>query len=123
MARVSIRLVFDPAGAIGPGKIALLHAIQATGSIAQAAKQHKMSYARAWKLIDEMNHLFPQRLVTTAAGGRKGGGASLTAFGTEVLALFERVAADCNRRFERELEHLQQAADAASPEPAPEPQA
>lgn len=110
MARISIRVVLEPEGAIGPGKASLLHAIQATGSIAQAAKQHEMSYARAWKLIDEMNRLFPQRLVLTAAGGRKGGGASLTAFGTEVLALFDQVTTSCNERFAEELARLQRAA-------------
>jgi molybdate transport system regulatory protein len=41
--------------AIGPGKIALLKAIDRTGSITAAAKKLGMSYRRAWLLLDEVN--------------------------------------------------------------------
>jgi molybdate transport system regulatory protein len=40
---------------IGPGKVALLEAITQTGSITAAAKKLKMSYRRAWLLVDETN--------------------------------------------------------------------
>ena len=39
--------------AIGPGKIALLEAIDETGSITSSAKRLGMSYRRAWLLVEE----------------------------------------------------------------------
>ena len=41
--------------AVGPGKIALLEAVDKTGSITAAAKSLDMSYRRAWLLLDELN--------------------------------------------------------------------
>ncbi|GIL41345.1 winged helix-turn-helix domain-containing protein [Roseiterribacter gracilis] len=98
MPRVSIRLVLDEKAAIGPGKIALLRGIEGVGSIAQAAKALRMSYARAWSLIDELNRLFTDKLVETETGGRKGGGAQLTDLGRTVLALYDEINTDINGR-------------------------
>ncbi len=71
--------------AIGPGKVALLEAIAATGSITSAAKRLGMSYRRAWLLVDETNRCLRSPAVDTAAGGRKGGGTALTATGVELV--------------------------------------
>ena len=74
---------------MGPGKSDLLAAIDATGSISQAAKQLGMSYRRAWTLVDTMNRCFKEPLVTTATGGDHGGGARVTGFGRDVLQRFQ----------------------------------
>jgi len=71
--------------AMGPGKADLLEAIDRAGSISAAAKVMKMSYKRAWDLVDVMNKSFQQPLVATATGGNHGGGAQITAFGFDVL--------------------------------------
>jgi len=57
----------------------------------------KMSYRRAWQLVEELNGYFDAPLVETAKGGTAGGGARLTELGEEVLARYRRVAAaaDC----------------------------
>ena len=73
---------------LGPGKIELLRHIAETGSISQAAKKMKMSYRRAWLLIDELNQMFDKPCVETAAGGAGGGGAKVTAFGQKLIATF-----------------------------------
>jgi molybdate transport system regulatory protein len=39
-----------------------------------AAKKLKISYQHAWNLIDEMNHVAPEPLVTLQRGGTNGGG-------------------------------------------------
>lgn len=44
-----------------------------------------MSYKRAWLLLDSINQAFTEPVVTAATGGSGGGGATLTAFGIEVL--------------------------------------
>jgi molybdate transport system regulatory protein len=82
---------------LGPGKAELLAQIEATASIGKAAQQMKMSYMRAWLLVQEMNEGFLEPLVTAARGGETGGGAQLTETGKKVLALY----ADMNRRCDR----------------------
>ncbi len=86
--RLTIRFDFGPEQRLGPGKIALLEAIAATGSISAAGRQHKMSYRRAWLLVDELNRLFGVPLVSAHPGGAKGGGAALTASGHEILRAY-----------------------------------
>ena len=55
--------------AVGPGKIALLKAIDRTGSITAAAKSLDMSYRRAWLLLDELNRSLARPAVDSAKGG------------------------------------------------------
>lgn len=88
IAPTKFRILSGDDIAMGPGKSELLAAIDATGSISQAAKQLGMSYRRAWNLVDTMNRCFTEPLVTTATGGDHGGGARVTAFGRDVLARF-----------------------------------
>ena len=71
--------------AIGPGKIALLEAIEQTGSITSSAKKLGMSYRRAWLLVDETNRCLVRPAVQTATGGQRGGGTSLTPVGIELI--------------------------------------
>jgi molybdate transport repressor ModE-like protein len=40
---------------MGPSKAELLERIRATGSIAAAGRQMRMSYKRAWMLLETMN--------------------------------------------------------------------
>ena len=86
--RLTIRFDFHPDRRLGPGKIALLEAIAETGSISAAGRRHKMSYRRAWLLVDELNRLFATPLVRAQPGGPKGGGASLTTAGAQVLRAY-----------------------------------
>src|SRR5881398_3252210 len=86
--RFRLRVKAGDAIAIGPGKIDLLEAIEEAGSLTAAARNLGMSYRRAWLLIDTMNRCFREPVVASAAGGARGGGARVTAFGTRVLAAF-----------------------------------
>lgn len=79
--------------AVGPGKIDLLEAIAATGSITAAAKRVGMSYRRAWLLIDTMNRCFDEPLAEAAPGGSKGGRTSLTPLGAQVVERYRRIEA------------------------------
>lgn len=83
-----IRILLGSSIAIGPGKAALLEAIDETGSIAAAGRRMGMSYRRAWVLVKTMNACFREPLVEAAKGGIGGGGARLTATGERVLALY-----------------------------------
>ena len=77
--------------AIGPGKIALLEAIATTGSITSAAKMLKMSYRRAWMLVDETNRCLLAPAVYTETGGKRGGGTQLTPVGVALVQRYRRL--------------------------------
>lgn len=87
--KLRLRILFGPEIAVGPGKIALMHAIAETGSISAAARRLGMSYRRAWLLVDTMNRCFRAPVVEAAPGGRGGGGARVTALGREVLCRYD----------------------------------
>jgi molybdate transport system regulatory protein len=86
--RPRLRILLGSAIAIGPGKAVLLDAISRTGSISAAAREMGMSYRRAWQLVETMNQCFREPLVETAAGGKGGGGARVTAAGLDILARY-----------------------------------
>ena len=76
---------------LGPGKADLLEAIRRRGSLRSAAKDLRMSYMRAWSLVQAMNQCFRLTVVTALRGGNKRGGAALTATGRRVLATYRRM--------------------------------
>ena len=92
--------------AFGPGKADLLEAIQATGSISQAAKKMNMSYRRAWQLVETMNQLFTSALVETHKGGESGGGAIVTAFGVDILKQFRYMEQKALAAIEADFQQL-----------------
>ena len=51
----------------------------------------KMSYKRAWGLVEEMNASFRTPLVTTERGGADRGGARVTELGLAVLAHYRHL--------------------------------
>jgi molybdate transport system regulatory protein len=84
--RVRFRIDFGKACSVGAGKIELLEGIARTGSLSQAAREMRMSYRRAWLLLDDLNHSFDSPVAQTSTGGSGGGGAVLTAFGALLVA-------------------------------------
>lgn len=104
--RLTLRLDFDTGSRLGPGKIALLEAIDRTGSIAAAGREFGMSYRRAWLLTDEVNRTFDRPVVEARGGGRNGGGAALTNRGREIVALYRSAEEAARKSTERELKRL-----------------
>jgi molybdate transport system regulatory protein len=101
-----VRVNLGPGVAFGPGKADLLEKIAETGSISAAARQMRMSYKRAWQLVDDMNRSFGAPLINTAAGGARGGGASLTDRGRRVAKTYRRLQAKVQLAAARELAAL-----------------
>ena len=101
-ARLSIRIDL-PGGRFGPGKAALLRAIAKEGSISGAARMLGMSYARAWSLTEDMNSCFRKRLVETFSGGHRRGGAHLTEYGVQALALYDKITERAAKASARDL--------------------
>jgi len=58
MARLTIRIDFGNGMALGPGKVRLLELVGETGSIRKAAAGMKMSYRRAWLLLQSLAETF-----------------------------------------------------------------
>src|SRR6476469_3762407 len=90
---VRLRVRLGPGIDLGPGKADLLEGVRDTGSIAAAGRRMRMSYKRAWQLVDELNGLFDEPLVAASKGGAHGGGAALTRRGKDVLARYRRMHA------------------------------
>jgi molybdate transport system regulatory protein len=109
---VRFRIDLGDQRAIGPGKIALLEHIGASGSLSQAARELGMSYRRAWQLFESLNRSFRERVVATSTGGRGGGGALLTPFGTELVQSYRRFESTIQARASRHFSRLAGAARA-----------
>ncbi len=90
-ARLRLRVIFGDEAMLGPGKADLLEHIAKLGSIAAAGRQMKMSYKRAWMLVDELNAAFQAPLVDRTRGGARGGGARLTTTGQAVLSNYRKL--------------------------------
>lgn len=93
VARFRLRITAGDVIALGPGKITLLEAIAATGSLTAAAKHIDMSYRRAWLLLHELNDALKTPAVDSAKGGQHGGGSALTEVGQRVIDLYRQIEA------------------------------
>jgi molybdate transport system regulatory protein len=107
--RITLRLDFDAGRRLGPGKIALLEAIRDTGSISAAGRAHRMSYRRAWLLVEELNKMFVEPLVSARPGGPKGGGAALTQSGERVIALYREAERKTRAGVSAEIARIEKA--------------
>ena len=83
--RPRIRIIQGDEIVMGPGKAELLRHIAETGSLSEAARRMKMSYMKAWLLVQVMNRSYKKPLVQAERGGTRGGGARLTSYGRRVL--------------------------------------
>lgn len=88
---VRFRVDFGGRCSVGAGKIDLLEGIARTGSLSQAAREMRMSYRRAWLLLEDMNKSFDHRVAHANVGGRGGGGVVLTPFGLDLVAGYRRL--------------------------------
>ncbi|MFM8800400.1 MAG: winged helix-turn-helix domain-containing protein [Tagaea sp.] len=98
-----LRILLGEAVALGPGKARLLTEIAASGSISAAARAMGMSYRRAWLLVAEMNAAFRAPLVEAGSGGRRGGGARLTAHGTMALARYRAMETKARKALKKDI--------------------
>ena len=109
MPTVRFRIDFGPNVSIGPGKIALLELIETTGSLSQAARELKMSWRRAWLLLDDPDHTLRERVVISNRGGPHGGGSKVTPFGRALIRAYrgfeETMQKQAVRRFDSFKRH------------------
>jgi molybdate transport system regulatory protein len=91
---------------IGPGKVSLLEEIGRSGSISAAGRALRMSYRRAWELVEDLNRGLGTPAVETAAGGAGGGGARLTPAGEAVISQYRAIEAESNQAAAKRLSEL-----------------
>ncbi len=90
MANLELMTHLESGARKGPGKAALLESARDTGSISAASRALGMDYRRAWLLLATQDRAFDTPVVQRNAGGHGGGGATLTAFGLELLDRYRR---------------------------------
>jgi molybdate transport system regulatory protein len=66
-------------------RLDILRRIGQAGSISEAARGAGVSYKAAWQALDTLSNLAGTPLVERTVGGSGGGGAQLTAMGTQLL--------------------------------------
>jgi molybdate transport system regulatory protein len=104
---LNVRIDLDTERSIGPGKIRLLENILSCGSISAAGRAMNMSYRRAWVLVDEINRICRRDAVERKAGGKKGGGATLTPLGLSLVARYRKIERSAEAAARKELRALQ----------------
>ena len=103
MLRARVWVERDGVVALTDAGADLLEQIQAKGSLSEAARSLHFSYRRAWMLLDTMNKRWDEPLVITAIGGKRGGGANLTEFGSRVLRSFRDLQIHIEAAIDQEL--------------------
>ena len=90
-------IFFDDSGEkfFGEGPCRLLKAVEETGSLRSAALSMEMAYSKALKLMKNAENALGFPLTMRAAGGKGGGGSTLTPQGKEWLAKYEAYRDAC----------------------------
>ena len=90
---LSVRL-FTDRKCFGPGVAALLQRVQTHHSLRAAAASMEMAYSKAWTIVRNAEDCLGFKLLHSAAGGKNGGGASLTEEAIRLLAAYDAYCAD-----------------------------
>ncbi len=107
MTRIVLRIDFDDDRYVGHGRIELMELIGKYGSIAQAAKAMGMSYKRAWYLADAINATFAEPVIERKHGGKGGGSAQLSGFGTTLVRDYRQMEIQAVKVFSKPLRQME----------------
>ena len=91
---------------LAEGRIELLKQIIESGSISAAAKSMKMSYKKAWEIIDGMNKEAKKPLVIRVSGGKGGGGTQVTPAGEKAIKLYQKLNTKCQKYMDKVMLEL-----------------
>jgi molybdate transport system regulatory protein len=103
---IRFRIDFVENSNLGPGKIALLEGIRTYRSMSEAARRMGISYRRAWLLLDSLNKSFDTPATVNSVGGRGGGGAEVTPFGSLLIERYRDVERKLNEVAGEYLEEI-----------------
>ncbi|MBZ0327721.1 MAG: winged helix-turn-helix domain-containing protein [Altibacter sp.] len=92
---------------LGGGRVRLLKAIEETGSLSKAARSLKISYKKAWILIDSVNKSANEPVIVSSVGGKNGGGMLLTPYGKKLISTFDDINHGCWNYLDTQLKKLE----------------
>jgi len=104
--RSKIWLEIEGETVFGSGRRALLDEIDRLGSINKAAKATNISFRKALSYIQSMESRLGTVLVLRQAGGRNGGGASLTEDARNLLGKYRRLESGVNELLDRKFSEV-----------------
>ena len=100
---LSLRLYFEEK-AFGPGMVALLRAVEKTGSLQRAARSMNMAYSKAWKMLRVAEKEWGFLLTDRETGGRDGGGSTLTPQAVRLLEAYDAFMTETRQELDRLFE-------------------
>ena len=74
----------------------LLRRVRETHSLRAAALDMEMAYSKAWKIVKNAEECLDCKLLSTATGGKNGGGATLTPEAEQLLAAYDAYCRELN---------------------------
>jgi len=102
-----IWIEFEDKVLLGEGRVRLLKAIEETGSLSKAAKSLKISYKKAWDLIDSVNKSAKKPVIITSTGGKGGGGTELSEYGKSLILIFDDINKNCWKFLDEQLDKME----------------
>jgi molybdate transport system regulatory protein len=100
--KVTYKIWLDNNGkAFGEGPYELLKRVEKTNSLHEAAYQMRMSYSKAWKLIQTMEKRLGFSLLDKKIGGLSGGGSQVTPKGKELMKRYGQFEKEARKAIEK----------------------
>jgi len=87
--RYKIWIEKDGEKVFGDGPLDILHRVERTGSLRQAAEEINMSYSQAWNLIKDLEKRLGFNLLRRKVGGERGGGSEITEEARKLMTKFK----------------------------------
>ena len=87
---------------VGMGRVAMIEAIERTGSLNQAARELNMSYRALWERLRRTEKRLGKKLLVRTTGGKEGGGSELTPLAKSIIENFREL----NSELENEAAQL-----------------
>ena len=100
--------------ALTDASVRLLELIDETGSISAAGRALEMSYRQAWLLVDELNRMFRDPVVSAQTGGGGGGGTVVTETGKTVVRLYRAMERRSSKASNPDVQALSRLLNAAA---------
>lgn len=100
--KIAYRIWLDNEGkAFGEGPYRVLRQIEKTGSLHQAAMDLKISYRKAWLIIQTIEKRLGFEFLERKVGGVSGGGSQITPSGREFMRNYERFRKEVEKVLEK----------------------
>ncbi len=101
--RSKLWLELDGQIVLSEWRVQLLETVEATGSLARAAKELNVPYRTAWHKLKEIEDRLGRRLLETQSGGANGGGSRLTDEARDLIDRFRRASDGVCEQADRRL--------------------